>query len=127
MNDPSTSRKLSITRKITNIFNYMNGPWSGRGALGKRLALVEAQLRRLELSQTIYLGDHEALTRLHTGHRIYVDTRDISIASHLMLEGRWEPWVENVLIPAIKPGMLFVDIGANFGLRLPRFSGRFLV
>jgi FkbM family methyltransferase len=32
-----------------------------------------------------------------------------------MLEGRWEPWVEKVLIPAIKPGMRFVDVGANFG------------
>ena len=115
MNDPSASRKLPIRRKIIGVFNYLTGPWSARGALGKRLALVEAQLRRLELSQTIYLGDHEALTRLHTGHRIYVDTRDVGIASHLMLEGRWEPWVENVLIPAIKPGMRFVDIGANFG------------
>jgi FkbM family methyltransferase len=77
--------------------------------------VLDARLRRLELSQTIYLGDHEALTRLHTGHRIYVDTRDVSIASHLMLEGRWEPWVEQVLIPAIKPGMRFVDVGAHFG------------
>jgi FkbM family methyltransferase len=122
MNDPSASRKLPIRRKITGVFSYITGPWSARGALEKRLALVdaqlalvEAQLRRLELSHTVYLGDHEALTRLHTGHRVYVDTRDASIASHLMLEGRWEPWVENILVPAIKPGMRFVDIGANFG------------
>lgn len=104
-----------IRRKITSVFNYIKGPWSTRGALGKRLAVLEAKLRRLELSQTIYLGNHEALTRLHTGHRIYVDTRDVSIASHLMLEGSWEPWVERVLIPAIKPGMRFVDVGAHFG------------
>ena len=115
MNDPSTSRKAPIRRKIASVFNYIKGPWSTRGALGKRLAVLEAKLRRLELSQTIYLGNHEALTRLHTGHRIYVDTRDVSIASHLMLEGSWEPWVERVLIPAIKPGMSFVDVGANFG------------
>jgi FkbM family methyltransferase len=80
-----------------------------------RLTKLEANLRRLELSQTIYLGDHEALTRLHTGHRIYVDTRDVNISSHLMLEGRWESWIEQVLMPAIKPGMRFVDVGANFG------------
>ena len=122
MNDPSAPRKLPIRRKIIGVFNYITGPWSARGALEKRLglldaqlALVKAHLRRLELSQTIYLGEHEALTRLHTGHRIYVDTRDVSIASHLMLEGRWEPWVEKILMPAIKPGMRFVDIGANFG------------
>lgn len=85
------------------------------GDIATRLTNLEASLRRLELSQTIYLGDHEALTRLHTGHRIYVDTRDTGIASHLMLEGRWEPWIEQVLIPAIKPGMRFLDVGANFG------------
>lgn len=111
MNDPTIWRKYPITRSIVAAFNYILGPWSGRGALGKRLAHLETQMR----PQTVYLGEHEALTRLHTGHRIYVDTRDVSIASHLMLEGRWEPWVEKVLIPAIKPGMRFVDIGANFG------------
>jgi FkbM family methyltransferase len=63
----------------------------------------------------IYLGDHTALTRLRSGHKIYVDTRDVGIASHLMLDGIWETWVENALIPEIKPGMTFYDIGANFG------------
>lgn len=79
------------------------------------LSKIEKRIARLENAHTIYLGDHEALTRLHTGHRIYVDTRDVSIASHLMLEGRWEPWIEPVLVDAIKPGMRFVDVGANFG------------
>ncbi len=65
--------------------------------------------------QTIYLGNSTAITRLHSGHKIYVDTRDTSIAPHLMLEGRWETWVENVLMANIKPGMVFCDVGANFG------------
>ncbi len=56
-----------------------------------RIRALEAGLARLAAGQTIYLGDHEALTRLHTGHRIYVDTRDVGICSHLILEGRWEP------------------------------------
>lgn len=65
--------------------------------------------------QTVYLGDKTAITRLHSGHKIYVDTRDTSIAPHLMLEGRWETWVENALMASIRPGMVFCDIGANFG------------
>ena len=116
----------NIARRITNLeARLLSGDNGTRptnleanmlsGDIGTRLTNLEASLRRLELSQTIYLGDHEALTRLHTGHRIYVDTRDIGIASHLMLEGRWEPWIEQVLIPAIKPGMRFLDVGANFG------------
>jgi FkbM family methyltransferase len=91
-------------------------------ALESRIAALQAQVtaltqevRSLKNGQTIYLGDHEALTRLYTGHRIYVDTRDVGICSHLMLEGRWEPWIETVLRQAVKPGMRFADVGANFG------------
>ena len=63
----------------------------------------------------VYLGNYTALARLRTGHKIYVDTRDVGIASHLMMDGVWEPWVERVLMKALKPGMAFCDIGANFG------------
>ena len=84
-------------------------------ALQGQVAVLTQELQALRNSQTIYLGDHEALTRLHTGHRIYVDTRDVGICSHLMLEGRWEPWIESVLRNLVKPGMRFADVGANFG------------
>lgn len=85
------------------------------GALQAQVAALAQDLQHLRNGQTIYLGDHEALTRLYTGHRIYVDTRDVGICSHLMLEGRWEPWIEAVLREAVKPGMRFADVGANFG------------
>lgn len=85
------------------------------GALRAELAALTAEVMRLRDGQTIYLGDHEALTRLYTGHRMYVDTRDVGICSHLMLEGRWEPWIERVIAEAVKPGMRFCDVGANFG------------
>ncbi len=65
--------------------------------------------------QTVYLGDYTALTRLLEGPKIYVDTRDVGIASHLMLEGQWEPWVARVVMSYVKPGMRVCDIGANFG------------
>jgi len=73
------------------------------------------QVRQWVSPQTIYLGDFTALTRLRSGHKIYVDTRDTGIASHLMMDGRWEHWVESALIPELKPGMVFCDVGANFG------------
>ena len=85
------------------------------GGLEAQVRDLQAQLRDLQNSHTVYLGGHEALTRLHTGHRIYVDTRDVGICSHLMLGGRWEPWIERVVAAAVKPGMSFLDVGANFG------------
>lgn len=83
--------------------------------LRAEIAALAAEVRRLRDGQTIYLGGHEALTRLYTGHRMYVDTRDVGICSHLMLEGRWEPWIESVIRDAVRPGMRFADVGANFG------------
>lgn len=82
----------------------------GAGLL-QRLQKIEADIVR----RTVYLGDHECLTRLVSGHKIYVDSRDVSIASHLMIDGCWEPWVAGVLMPLVKPGMRVCDIGANFG------------
>jgi FkbM family methyltransferase len=74
-----------------------------------------------------YLGDHTALTRLHSGERIFVDTRDSGICSHILLEGRWESWVENALRQIVKPGMRVVDGGAHVGyytLRMASWVGR---
>ncbi|MFC3123543.1 FkbM family methyltransferase [Pseudoroseomonas globiformis] len=84
-------------------------------SMNRRITGLEAQLSQLRNSHTLFLGGHEALTRLYTGHRIYVDTRDVGICSHLMLEGRWEPWIEKIIAAAVKPGMTFLDVGANFG------------
>jgi hypothetical protein len=63
----------------------------------------------------IYLGDYTALTRTIYGHKMYVDTRDVSLAPHLLLDGYWEQWITNIFRELVKPGMTVVDVGANFG------------
>lgn len=64
-----------------------------------------------------YLGDHTALTVTAFGRKIYVDTRDISIAPHILMQGEWEPWITRMLTmnDMLKPGKHFVDVGANVG------------
>lgn len=69
-----------------------------------------------------YLGEHTALTRLHSGERIFVDTRDIGICSHILLEGRWESWVERALRRLVRPGMHVVDGGAHVGYHTLRMA-----
>lgn len=66
-------------------------------------------------SQTVQTGPTEALTRLYTGQKIYVDTRDISVAPHIMLEGQWEPGISAVIRKFLREDDIFLDIGANFG------------
>ena len=73
----------------------------------------EAEVRAL--CQTAYLGDHEALCRVLGRYKIYVDTRDIGIASHLMLEGYWEMWVTQAMMRMVRRGSVVADIGANLG------------
>ena len=62
-----------------------------------------------------YLGDHTALCRIMGRYKCYVDTRDIGLASHLMLDGYWEMWVTEALSALVTPGMTVADIGANLG------------
>jgi len=64
-----------------------------------------------------YLGDHTALTTTKFGDKIYVDTRDTSLAPHLLVEGDWEPWVSNAFRATMSRfhGARVIDVGANFG------------
>jgi FkbM family methyltransferase len=67
------------------------------------------------VSQAVYLGDHTALARLPFGAKIYLDTRDLSLAPHLMLGSEWEPWTTELIRALLRPGSTFVDVGANVG------------
>jgi FkbM family methyltransferase len=64
-----------------------------------------------------YCGDYTALTTTKWGAKIYVDTRDTSLAPHIMVDGDWEPWVTNAIAVHLmeNKGCLFIDVGANVG------------
>jgi FkbM family methyltransferase len=64
---------------------------------------------------TVKTGEHEAITRIFTGQKMYLDTRDASLTPHLMLDGEWEHTFTHVFLKHIKPGDVVLDIGANFG------------
>ncbi|RPH96035.1 FkbM family methyltransferase [candidate division KSB1 bacterium] len=75
-----------------------------------------AELRNTSsLRSSHYLGDHMAITSTIYGHKIFVDTRDISLAPHILVDGKWEMGVTEVFRRLIRGGMTVVDIGANFG------------
>lgn len=74
---------------------------------------AEAEIRAL--CRSAYLGDHEALCRVLGRYKMYVDTRDVSISSHLMLEGYWEMWVTAAMMQCVRRGSVVADVGANLG------------
>ena len=65
--------------------------------------------------QTIYMGNHCALTTTVHGQAIYVDTRDLSLAPRLLLEGKWEEETTDIFCSYLKRDATVIDIGANVG------------
>jgi FkbM family methyltransferase len=66
-------------------------------------------------TRTVYLGNCESLCRILGEPLIYVDTRDNSVAPHLMIDGFWEIWITQAMARCLAPGMVAVDVGANLG------------
>jgi len=65
--------------------------------------------------KTVYLGNHVALTRVLGDLLLYVDTRDLILAPHLLMNGCWEFWVTQAIARHLQPGMVCADVGANVG------------
>jgi len=84
-------------------------------ALIEKLDQTLYMLNMLKNSTTVSLGDHTALTKLFSGQLMYVDTRDISLAPHLMMNGAWEEDVTRLWRKFVRPDSIVFDIGANFG------------
>lgn len=67
-------------------------------------------------TRNAYLGDHTALALLHGNYLIYVDTRGVDIAPHLMMHGDWEPVDLQLFSRLIRPGDTVFDVGAHLGV-----------
>jgi len=67
------------------------------------------------LCNVAYLGDCTALCRVLGRYKMFADTHDVGLSSHLMLDGYWEMWVTEAIASRIRPGMVAADIGANLG------------
>ena len=73
------------------------------------------QRRVRQLCANAYLGDRTSLCRVLGRYKMFVDTRDVGLSTHLLLDGFWEMWLTEALSAVLKPGMVAVDIGANLG------------
>ena len=62
-----------------------------------------------------YIGDDTVLCKVLTKYKMYVDSRDMGISPHLIMDGYWESWITKLLAQIVEPGFHCLDIGANFG------------
>jgi FkbM family methyltransferase len=63
----------------------------------------------------VYMGNNIALLCTNNYNKMYVDTRDLLIAPWLLIHGEWEPEETELVKKLIRPGDVFVDVGANLG------------
>lgn len=68
-----------------------------------------------ENAMVALVGEHVALCRVLNRFKLYVDTRDESIAPCLMMDGIWEPWITAAVSRLVRPGDRIVNVGANVG------------
>jgi FkbM family methyltransferase len=111
-----SSRLTSIEGRIGEALNRLSRLEVVERRLEEAIAYFAARSNRLVGSQSIYLGDHTAVTFLCNGLRILVDTRSIDVGIHLLTLGEWEPNYMALFDKLLKPGDTVLDIGANHGV-----------
>lgn len=89
--------------------------WLRRIANLLRSDIAKGMITRVERPHYFYLGESLAMTKLRSGHFIYVDPQEESVCSHLIAHGDWEPWIYNIVVDLVKPGDHVVEVGGHVG------------
>jgi FkbM family methyltransferase len=80
------------------------------------IAYFAARTAPVQHARATYLGDHTALALLNRQLMIYLDTRGMDIAPHLMTHGTWEPDELQAFQRMVRPGDTVLDLGAHLGV-----------
>jgi FkbM family methyltransferase len=93
----------------------MHGQIFDLGNLFRRGDRVANEAAIRSMCMNAYLGDGISLCRALGRYKIFVDTQDIGMATHLMMDGYWEMWTTEAMVGELRPGMTALDIGAHCG------------
>jgi len=80
--------------------------------ISRRLASLLGQSRFRPAP--VFLGDR-VFAVTHRGHIIYLPPSDLDLTPRILLDGRWEPDVEQTIGRFLHPGDTAIELGANVG------------
>jgi FkbM family methyltransferase len=123
VNEALTKRLLAVEERLSHLETRMRAappntaaPRAAGSAVPTNLPdLIQRAAQGQNANKSVYLGDHLALAQVLDRFKMYVDTRDIGLAPHLLIGGHWEIWISKLFCDLLRPGMTVVDVGANFG------------
>jgi len=67
------------------------------------------------LCRNAFLGNATSLCSVLGRYKMFVDSDDVGLSAHLLMDGYWEMWATEAMARFIKPGMVVADVGANLG------------
>jgi len=62
-----------------------------------------------------YLGNDRILLKTHYGFPMYVNSCDVNVTPHLVMDGFWEKHITNLLQQITSNGQTCIDVGAHSG------------
>lgn len=115
--DPSVKQELlGIKKQLGEILARLSRLDVLESRLEHAIPFLAENSNRLAGSQSVYLGDHTAVTFLRNGLRIFVDTRSWDVGIHLLTLGEWEQTDMALFGKLLAPGDTVLDLGANHGV-----------
>jgi FkbM family methyltransferase len=76
---------------------------------------LNSTIERKKNQYGAYLGNYRYLATTLYGNKIFLDTRDLTLTPHIIIDGVWEAWISERVISCLQPGMRAVEVGSNVG------------
>ncbi len=109
---PQDNEHLNRDALLAQAMRHPEGPGAAQGVAPADAPVLPTRQTRMAAT---YVGDGRVLIETAFGHLMLVDGRDTAIAPHLIRDGWFDRNVTLALGSHLRPGMVFMDVGANFG------------
>ena len=121
---PASEREDELTANIKAAYRFILGREADPGGIDTYRGLITsgrmdyAQLRRVMLDSEEYASRESrySIVEMPHGLKVVINPEDPEFGRAIANDGTWEPHIVDAIRSSLKPGGVFVDIGANVGV-----------